>query len=820
MELNYNLELKRIHSIGRLERGKKSKLGQFFTPSLICEYMSSMFDKIEGDVNLLDPGCGMGSLFVSFVEEFIKRGNKNKIEIEAFDLDSTLRGDLEDTVRLCYERLKERCSISINYDDYIFSGFEQKFSHVIMNPPYGKITKNSTQRVYLREMGVDTGNLYSSFLIKAIKQTRVGGEIVAIIPRSFANGLYFLSFRRFLLEETSIEKIHVFDKRNSAFSEEKVLQENIIIHLIKGKEQGDVLITKSSSGDFYRDSNSKTLTADDLMQRRVSFDKVVNPKDKDLFIRISSSEYEQKIIDRLSIFTSSLEDINVEVSTGPVVDFRVKESLIMTPTDSSYPLIYPNHLREGVLKWPVNSKKPNGIELSNKTRSCLWENEGCFLLVKRFSSKEEKKRIVATIYDSSLPGKFVGFENKLNVFHLKKKALNENLVKGLYLYLNSSLIDKYYRGVSGNTQVNATDLRALRYPSREVLEKLGEKMKSNYFNQEKIDEFLNIIINDMLGKDEKEGGNPLDIEVKINEAIEVIASLGMPKAQQNERSALTLLALLDLKPDSSWNTIGNPMKGVTPIMEWVKAVYGKEYAPNTRETFRRQTLHQFIEGGLVAYNPDKPERPPNSPKACYQVVSELKEVLMSYEDDSWGEKLADFLAKRKTLVDKYAMERKKKLVPLMINGEVFNLTPGDHSVLIKKIIEEFGPQFVPGSELIYVGDTENKTGYYQKNRLESLGVIIDSKGKLPDVILYYEEKKWLVLVESVTSHGPVDGKRYNELKELFKDSKADLVYVTAFLNRKAMARYISEISWESEVWVADSPTHMIHFNGHKFLGPY
>jgi hypothetical protein len=166
------------------------------------------------------------------------------------------------------------------------------------------------------------------------------------------------------------------------------------------------------------------------------------------------------------------------------------------------------------------------------------------------------------------------------------------------------------------------------------------------------------------------------------------------------------------------------------------------------------------------------------------------------------------------------MKRNESKVPLTIDGKLFELTPGDHSILIKKIIEDFGPQFVPGSELIYVGDTENKTGYFQKEKLKKIGVNVNTKGKLPDVVLHFTEKNWLILIESVTSHGPVDGKRYNELKELFKDSTAELVYVTAFLNRKAMAKYIAEISWESEVWVAEAPTHMIHFNGHKFLGPY
>jgi adenine-specific DNA-methyltransferase len=778
-----------------------------------------MFTNLKGNINLLDPGCGLGSLFVSVIEESLLRGNKNVINIRGFDIDESLNTELINTISLCHTRLNGACDIRISFKDFLLTDIEEKFSHIILNPPYKKISSDSKHRKYLKEnIGVETGNLYSGFLAKAIKLTKKGGEIVAIIPRSFANGLYFKPFREFLLKETSIEKIHLFDERNSAFSEDSVLQENIIIHLVKGKKQGKVLITSSPSGDFHRDLETNTMTTDGLTQRVVKFEKVVYPNDIDRFIHIASSEFQQKIIDRLSGFTSTLKNINIQVSTGPVVDFRMKADLSMNPKSGYNPLIYPVHLKNGI-NWPIEgSKKPNAIKLSDKSKSSLWENKGFFLLTKRFSSKEEKRRIVATIYDSSPNGDLVGFENKLNVFHSNKKGLDYNLIKGLYVYLNSSLLDQYYRMFSGNTQVNATDLRALHYPNRLILEQIGEKIKSNSIDQNQIDHILNKVIESM--SEEQSEKDPLNSQIKINEALVILKALGMPRAQQNERSALTLLALLNLKPNLSWSEIDSPMIGVTPIMDWVRDEYGKEYAPNSRETFRRQTLHQFLEAGFVAYNPDKPDRAPNSPKACYQAIPELKTLLNNVGNDKWDKLLKQFLSKRKTLRDKYAMKRNESKVPLTIDGKLFELTPGDHSILIKKIIEDFGPQFVPGSELIYVGDTENKTGYYQKDKLKKIGVNVNTKGKLPDVVLHFTKKNWLILIESVTSHGPVDGKRYNELKELFKDSTAELVYVTAFLTRKAMAKYIAEISWESEVWVAEAPTHMIHFNGHKFLGPY
>ncbi len=794
-------------------------MGQFFTPKAICEFMSSMFTNLKGNIELLDPGCGIGSLFVSVIEESLLRNNNKIKQITGFDVDDSLGDELFDTTQLCHTRLQNNCDISIFYKDFLLTEIDKLFSHVIMNPPYKKISKDSVHRKYIRKnLGLESGNLYSSFLAKAIKLTKEGGEIVAIIPRSFTNGLYFKSFRTFLLSEVSIEKIHLFEERNTAFSEDKVLQENIILHLIKGKKQGKVLITSSPSGDFHRDKETNTITTFGLTNRIVDFEKVVNPNDKDKFIHIASSEYQQKIIDRLSGFTSTLSDIGAEVSTGPVVGFRMKDDLSFFQNEGYYPLIYPVHLKNG-LNWPIKgSKKPNTIKLSDKSKSSLWENKGYFLLIRRLTSKEEKRRIVATIYDSSPLGELVGFENKLNVFHLNKKGLNHNLVKGLYAYLNSTLLDQYYRMFSGNTQVNATDLKALHYPNKLTLQQIGRDVNEDNFNQSEIDAIINKVIQNMSG--EENDNDPLNSQVKINEIIEVLNSLGMPKAQQNERSALTLLALLDLEPNSTWKNIRAPKLGVTSIMGWVRDEYGKEYAPNSRETFRRQTLHQFVEAGLVAYNPDKPDRAPNSPKSCYQAIPELIDLLKRKTNSNWDTLLKQFLAERKTLRDKYAMKRNQSKVPLTIDGKLFELTPGDHSILIKKIIEDFGPHFVPGSELIYVGDTENKTGYFQKQKLKKLGIEVNEKGKLPDVILHYTAKNWLILIESVTSHGPVDGKRYNELKNLFKDSTAELVYVTAFLNRKSMSKYIADISWESEVWVAEAPTHMIHFNGHKFLGPY
>ncbi len=307
----------------------------------------------------------------------------------------------------------------------------------------------------------------------------------------------------------------------------------------------------------------------------------------------------------------------------------------------------------------------------------------------------------------------------------------------------------------------------------------------------------------------------------IRAAQQIIISLGLPRAQQNERSALCLLALLNLSPGKTWAEIESPLMGITPIMDWARKHYAKEYAPNTRETLRRQTMHQFCDAGIALYNPDQPDRPVNSPKAVYQIEPAVLILLRTFGAEAWSDALTFYLAKQETLVARYAKEREQNRIPVEIApGKAITLSPGQHSELIRAIIEDFAPRFAPGSELVYVGDTGDKWGYFDEDLLNELEVSMDAHGKMPDVVLYYTEKNWLLLVESVTSHGSIDGKRHDELTNLFAGAKAGLVYVTAFPTRIVMGRYLSEIAWETEVWVAEAPSHLIHFNGVRFLGPY
>lgn len=311
------------------------------------------------------------------------------------------------------------------------------------------------------------------------------------------------------------------------------------------------------------------------------------------------------------------------------------------------------------------------------------------------------------------------------------------------------------------------------------------------------------------------------IEQKKQEAIEILTALEMPRAQRGERSALVLLSLLDLKPDQPWSEARNPPMGITPIMDWMREHYRKVYAPNSRESVRRKSIHQFVDAALAMKNPGNLDRAVNSSDYVYQISPPFLEALRQYGSQGWDEALARFMERQPSLMARYARERDLAMVPVKVSGRrELRLTPGAHSELIRDVIESFGSRFAPGAELLYAGDTGSKHSLHDRERLAALGVVTDDHGKMPDVILYDGERDWLLLIEAVTSHGPVDPKRHGELSSLFEAAAPGLVYVTAFPDRALMSRYVGEIAWETEVWCASDPTHLVHFNGVRFLGPY
>ena len=307
----------------------------------------------------------------------------------------------------------------------------------------------------------------------------------------------------------------------------------------------------------------------------------------------------------------------------------------------------------------------------------------------------------------------------------------------------------------------------------------------------------------------------------VEEAQALLGQLGFDRERQNVRSAHTLLALLQLGPRDSWANATNPLLGTRAIMDWIRDQFGVDYKPNTRETIRRQTLHQFVAAGLLEENPDDPSRPVNSPRWCYRVHPRALRVIQAFDTSAIEERLQSYLVDLPGLKAAYAAEREMERIPISLpNGEPLTLSPGGQNILIKTMVDDFCSYYTPGGIVLYVGDADAKWAYADLAGLESLGVHVDSHGKMPDLVVHMPDKNWLVLLEAASSHGPVDAKRRVELANLFSGCTAGLVYVSCFPSRAEMRKYLADIAWESEVWCADSPTHLVHFNGERFLGPY
>lgn len=307
---------------------------------------------------------------------------------------------------------------------------------------------------------------------------------------------------------------------------------------------------------------------------------------------------------------------------------------------------------------------------------------------------------------------------------------------------------------------------------------------------------------------------------KVREALELLVVMGLPREQQNERSALTLLALADLRPRTTWINARSPLRRITEMMDWMADHYDVRYAPNTRETIRRQTVHQFVQHGLLLENPDKPGRPINSPKWCYRLSPEALALLQAAGTEAFENALKPFL---KTPAANTLRARHRDLpreTVRMPDGARVFLSAGGQNELIRAIVEEFTPRFVRKPAVLLLGDAAAKDIISDQAALEALGIVLPPRGKAPDVLVHDADRDWLIIVEAVTSHGPVDQKRKNELTLLLGNAKPGLVFVSAFPDRKTFSRFHSAIAWETEAWIADAPDHMIHFNGQRFLGPY
>jgi len=438
----------------------------------------------------------MGILSAAFVRRQLLRDTPPAhIEVTAYELDEALIAGLQKTLEFCRTACEARgvefCADIRNADflaeatemlrNDFFSARPQMFDAAIVNPPYGKLSTASPAYRLLRSVNAQTTNLYAAFLNLIIGLLKRGGELVAITPRSFCNGPYFKPFRQNLLRQMSLRDIHIFDSRTAAFKHDNVLQENIILHAVKDVEVSRVIRVSQSGGAVGDAIRTRTLPASE----------VVLLDDPEVFIHIPTSSQHLAARDQVSRLGGTLSTLGLRVSTGRVVDFRARENLRHAPSESTAPLIYPCHFDGLFVRWPkLPSRKPNAIEDNDDTANLLVP-EGVYVLTKRFTSKEERRRVVACIYepDRVAPGP-VGFENHLNYIHANGRGLELVLAKGIWAFLNSSALDWYFRQFNGHTQVNATDLRNVRFPTPAQLWKLGCRIGDDTLRQEQIDELV------------------------------------------------------------------------------------------------------------------------------------------------------------------------------------------------------------------------------------------------------------------------------------------------------------------------------------------
>lgn len=479
-----------------LQAHRKQELGQFPTPASIGALMASLFEAYPAEIRLLDAGAGHGALITAFVKQVCgSRRLPKQIYVTAYELDESLVPALEQTLRSCRiecGRSGIEFTADLRNEDFIktavslvhanlFGAATTPFNMAILNPPYRKIKSESQMRRLLREAGIETSNLYTGFLALAAKLLAGGGEMVAICPRSFCNGPYFRPFREQFLNMMSLRRLHVFESRSAAFRYDDVLQENIIVHAVKSREKPDSVMISTSSGE----------PGGKIAMQPCPYTDVVSPRDAERFIHLITAESDEIVRENMRRFTTLLAQLGLEVSTGRVVDYRAQAFLVPDPRDDTVPLIYPCHFNAGFVHWPKpGGRKPNAIRDIERTQDLLVPG-AIYVLVKRFTSKEERRRVVACIYDPHrIRAERVGFENHLNYFHARGRRLPMDFAKGLAAFLNSTLVDDYFRQFNGHTQVNATDLRNMRYPTRPECESLGRKIGDTFPSQAELDALI------------------------------------------------------------------------------------------------------------------------------------------------------------------------------------------------------------------------------------------------------------------------------------------------------------------------------------------
>jgi len=451
-----NAELESRHG-----RNERSDRGQFATPSEAAQLMAGLLEPAGDVLRVVDPGAGAGALTLALVASVIERGVAHELSVDLVENDPKALGLLETAMRaadLAAEAAGLRFSARIVDGDFcdVASWTDgSRFDVAILNPPYMKLGSSDPARRLVERRYADCPNLYAAFLAVSVALLRENGQLVAITPRSFANGLYFTNFRHHLTDRASFRRVILFDRRDKVFRSSSVLQETVIVSLRR---------RAAAPGDLVRvETRSDHLSAPREVHD-VPHEYVVLPDDEQRFINLPGSTDVMEVAQEIAALPADLKSLGLAVSTGPVVDFRCGGLLTAAGTRGSVPLIYPGNLQTGGVQWPMDLRKPQGLAHVPATERFLLPN-GYYVLVKRFTAKEERRRVVASIFRPIDGYDSVAFENHLNVIHRDHGPLQADEVSHIARFLNSELVDTYFRMFSGSTQVNATDLRRLRFPA-------------------------------------------------------------------------------------------------------------------------------------------------------------------------------------------------------------------------------------------------------------------------------------------------------------------------------------------------------------------
>ncbi|MDH6180758.1 adenine-specific DNA-methyltransferase [Microbacteriaceae bacterium SG_E_30_P1] len=456
MSLIDRAEERRKSALAAMDPVEQAALGQYFTPHQAARIIAGLPRMPQKTaIRVLDPGAGSGILTAALIDRIRTERPEASIEVTVVEVDASLHPGLRETL----SDMEELGNVSTKLvgDDFLLWAptVKDPFDLIIQNPPYAKLSTGSPSQNFLRSIGIDVPNLYAAFLALGIRLLSDGGQQVAITPRSWMNGTYYSRFRRELVETVSIDSIHTFESRSKVFGDTGVLQEAIVVSTTRGQQTATVKVYTSHDH------------RDDATVRTVAYGDVVTAD----FIHVPATEGDAEAVAWMTRHAQhSLADLGMTVSTGRVVDFRSREMLYLDRVEGSWPMVNASHIRFGQANHPVGTKKPEWFHAASEAASKLLVPPGAYVLIKRFSAKEERRRVVAGLWQSDSPA---AFDNKLNFVHQKGESLDPTVARGLAVFLNSSRLDAYFRVFSGHTQVNATDLRQMRFPSLEQLKALA-----------------------------------------------------------------------------------------------------------------------------------------------------------------------------------------------------------------------------------------------------------------------------------------------------------------------------------------------------------